>query len=411
MNRAVSILTAILLLVILVSTLLYMQIASAQLQQIYVRWVSFIGLTYGHDYAYSLCYGDGRLFVVGSYYNATGGGRNGIILALDPETGAILRYIYWTTLTSNEIYDCEVLGGYLMGVGWDSSGGGRWFIPVASTDLSTGTGYFWNSHPTGVDFGLAIASNGTDLLAVGVGTRVAGDLNWTIVRTRPGFPPPVWLFLFYNPSLNPDYPYSVGFHSATSRWWIVGNVSNQWHINLRRASDLGSDRAFNVTAGPTAWSIVFDEEGYAYVIGYNSLRKYSSDGSLVRANDAESGVVVTYIDNTVIGISNIIFENTVKPMVSLYNKDLGWVMAYVLNHTYPLHIVASPGGKAVVVGKNIYFAGWYLHPDGDYDWVVYCLNIETGDLPFPIPEPLYITVGIVLSSLVIGAIITRKIMD
>ncbi len=363
--------------IIILLSILKSNIAFSSGVSITTQWVVYSNISDNDDYAYATC-------SFGSYVYVTGStGYNFYVEAIDKDTGRII-YI-WSPGYGEELYDCVIINGdiYAVGYEWTWLGSYEWAIIRLDYSLNL-IDSVYEDVSSDEDIAYAVATDGSYLYIAGV-DKSPGDAQWRIEkRSLPGLD----LIKVYtvNPSSSNDYVYDIKINPADGKIWVIGFNGNKWkpHVEILD-KNLNKIKSFDIDisgVGGRAYSIVFDTNGYAYIVSEYATIKYSKDGYMVSLNSYIGGYkAILY--NDLLYIFNYEYDDITGYFIHYISvldaNKLTSIATVVLSTDVNGDSYFDIGDAFLDKDKNVIYVAGYNDAPGSDQWVIYSLSIKTPE--------------------------------
>jgi len=324
-----------------------------------IKWVKYLKLSGGDDYALGTCIHGGHLVVVGR------AGDSSAVAFFDRETGEVEEA--WRG-EGEAFVNCLSLGDALYVVGLHGV-------------------YLYRDAPL-----MRINSAYTAMHAAGgslylggyaeVGAGVRGASTW-LVEERTADMAPVRQAKVAG--VGEGYPIDLTTNPATGQLWAVG-----WHRDVVAHSlavvfteSLIETRRVDLPEGSPLhlgelYSGCFDEWGNAYVGGSRGVAKFTKDGRLLKAYDDADGYKMACVGDAVYAFGHSYAGDRWMHVMCIFDLDLNLLGELALSGGVPAHS-AFGSGKAAYDGQDIYVAGYDYALGGVRRWVVYAIAL--GERP------------------------------
>lgn len=390
-----------------------------------INWVKISNPTNLGEYAYGVCLLGQHLFVVG-FENQTSTGINYAwrIEQRHVDTGELVTTytIPFANGGNNRLFDCVSNATHVIAVGTYYAPSAppnplSYVVGVAVVNpISSTWSVYYFDQSIYEDAGLSVDTNGTHFYLAGYTryTQQPYDLDWLAAsfnhQTFEGVVKRVGI------STGDDLLISVAVNPVTGEAWFAGYYTGgdgypRWGLRIY-SLDFGEAGVTDLTdVVGYAYSIAFDTEGNAFVVGSTGVRKYSSAGTYLGNVTYLSGYKALYYRDRVVVIGNYYnaTANSYKPAIYFLNPadmSLEGGMFWILAPNYPYDITVNIG-KAATDGSNIYFAASIDFGNGDYGWIIYSLTIV--EQPIPINEPWYIDLILAVFAVSLATYAVKKV--
>jgi hypothetical protein len=217
-----------------------------------------------------------------------------------------------------------------------------------------------------------------------------------------------------NPS-SVDQAYALNINPITKQLWIVGDeLIRKFRVEILDL-DLNPIKIISKEDKViSAYSLDFDEDGYAYIGGYKIIAKYDKDGNEVATKK------VLYIASKLLYSKGYIFIAAVegigkymRHVLYIYDKNLNQVEKTVLSQDIDDNAWFSRG-KMALANENLYIAGIP-------EWTIYSISVsasqttinhDTTTSSAPITTEgfnlMYFIIGVAVATTIIMLILVRK---
>jgi len=333
-----------------------------------IKWVKYLKLSRGDDYALGACIHGDRLVVVGR------AGDFSTAVFFDKETGEVVE----TWRGEGEVFtNCLSLGGALYVVGPHGA------YLYRGTTLKKVKGVYTAIHAAGG--GLYLGG----YVERGMGRRKTS--TWLLEERTAGLAPVRQAEVA---GVGDGYPIDIAVNPATGQLWAVGwrreVASHSFHsfavvftVTLTEEQRIDLPEGGRLYFGEL-YSVCFDEWGNAYVGGSRGVAKFTKDGRLVKAYEGADGYKVVCMRDAVYAFGHSYAEGRWMHVLRIFNLDLNLLGEFVLSAGVLAHS-AFGSGRVAYDGQHIYVAG-YDYAQGARRWVVYAIaldetagEVQTGD--------------------------------
>jgi hypothetical protein len=372
----------------------YTPILKAQSLTIKVTWRVYSDPSENLDYVFGVCEAGDYIYIVGDQND------NARIEMRFKSNGSLVKV--WNPRGFYTLFDCVIVNNKLYVVGR------YWSIFVLDLELNLlaskhryldGPAYsviFYDEHI--YIAGWEIKEN-DDRWVVG---KWRAD-NLTLVKEYTSNPSSV------------DQAYALNINPITKQLWIAGvELIGKFRVEILDL-DLNPRKIISKEDRViSAYSLDFDEDGYAYIGGYKIIAKYDKDGNEVVTKK------VPYIASKLLYSKGYIFIAAVEKIgkymrhvLYIYDKNLNQVERTVLSQDIDddaKFIV----GKMALANENLYIAGIP-------EWTIYSISIsasqttinhDTTTSPAPITTEgfnlMYFIIGVAVATTIITIIFVRK---
>jgi len=369
-------------LLILVILLNYILIVEAQNLAVKINWSVLSNPIGGPSYAHAICETGEHIYIVGKH------GKYGRIEIRYKINGALLKD--WIAKEDSYFIDCVIFNGkfYVLDQGWKI-----WVFDL-NLNLITST----QKNTKGLSYSIAFYDN--YIYVAGVEHLDYYDGSWRVEKWKAEDLSFVKEYSS-NPTPRYDLIYSIGINPITRQLWVIGFEDSL--INLRvEILDLdlnlikvaGKDEENHLINSlmlsnvkplylskymPIAMSVVFDEDGYAYVSRHAYIAKYDKYGNKIALKKVQNWPSIDkllYANNYIYAAASELLDKYRSHVLYIFDKELNEINKIVLNRYTFFNIQEDSyfgAGKMAFDGKNLYIAGsveklWTVM------WITYSLS-------------------------------------
>jgi hypothetical protein len=130
---------------------------------------------------------------------------------------------------------------------------------------------------------------------------------------------------------------------------------------------------------PIAMSVVFDEDGYAYVSRHAYIAKYDKYGNKIALKKVPNWPSIDkllYVNNHIYAAASELFDKHRSHVLYIFDKELNEINKIILNKRTLFNIYEDSylgAGKMAFDGKNLYIAG-SVEKAWTVMWIIYSLS-------------------------------------
>jgi len=378
---------------------------------IVINWVQFSNISMSDDRAFGACgYGD-YVYIVG-YDSAPGNPQFRIEMRAKSDGRLIKNWTHNPSRGEDLLWSCIVAQGRLYTVGYDSVPGNKeWAILMFDLNLNLLKNV--SSNPSGYDDETrSIATDGSYLYVLGI-DRSPGNVQWRIEKRNLDDLSLVAVYTS-NPSNGDDWVEDIGISPRTNLIWVVGSDGYSGGDTIRiEILDKNLNRLFvSRLFGGIAYSLDFDEEGFAYIAYRDGVAKIEPTGNIVNTTRGDGYYnrmfKIAYFKGY-IWVSDIISN---KPAVHVISKDLTSAFTINLYYYYSREGFEIPGfaGKMAYDASNLYFTGSIQMRKGiDYrpSWAIFSISLNpTSGAGVTVTSTITVTAEAVPQTVTLTQVIT-----
>ena len=345
-----------------------------------VDWVKYANPSTGMDQAYGVCGVGDVIYIIGSAQKSLIDYSFRIEMR-NKSTGELIKI--WELNPSDdmdELFNCIIIGDKLYAVGYEYSGAGGWFDyqwSIVELDLQLNLVKNVTINPTdGDDKAISLVSDGSYLYVVGfksISSLYGEDTAWFIAKLDLTTLDTVKTVEF-NPSEDEDRVSDIGINPITQELWVVGgNRSYAQLLILDKDLSIVKSKVFTEYWGE-GYSIVFDGEGYGYLVAEFATYKLSPSGENISL-EAIGGYKALVAFNKLF-IGDTVYLTGARQALHILDLRPSVIKTVVLDNTTETESYFAIGRMYYSDGR-IYIAGYESNGE-DYTWVIYCVSIYTA---------------------------------
>jgi uncharacterized protein YxjI len=380
--------------------ILFVNIFAIQCNAQQVNWIVYADQSPGRDFTGSVCESDRYVYVVGAD-SSLGDLQFRIEKRLKSNGELVKEWTYNPLIGYDMLYGCVIINNVLYAVGAES---GKWVVLKVHVDLDKfdifeqelGRGYY--------NYAKSIVSDGHYLYIAGI-DYVSGDDEWRVEKRTIS---DLSLIKAYtsNPSKR-DNLLDIGVNPVTGELWIVGSEwegkGAQWRVEIL-SKDLDLVKVIELGIRGDAYSITFDRQGNAYVVGSLGVVKFDKFGNELKMKeiDGESVLEINgklYVlsgDRSEKGQTHI-YVNTLDNDLNVIGERLVLSMKELKMERDEIAGISFIGGKMTFDNENIYAAGNLWKVNSSYrfthsEWVIVSIKVlEKGTSVLTLTTTTYTT--------------------
>jgi len=320
-----------------------------------IKWVKYLKLGRGDDYALGACIHGNHLVVIGS------AGDFSTAVFFDKETGEAVES--WRG--EGEVFtSCLSLGDALYVVGPHGA------YLYRGAPLKKVKGAYTAIHAA--EGGLYLGG----YMERGMGRRKTS--TWLLEERTAGLAPVRQAEVA---GVGEGYPIDIAVNPATGQLWAVGwrrDVASHSFAVVFTAA-LTEEQRIDLPEGGRPYlgelyGVCFDEWGNAYVGGSCGVAKFTKDGRLVKAYEDADGYKVVCTEDAVYAFGHSYAEGRWMHVLRIFDLDLTLLREVALSGGVPAHS-SFGSGRAACDERHIYVAG-YDYAQGARRWVVYAIALD-----------------------------------
>lgn len=349
-----------------------------------VNWVIRSNPSEGDDYANAICGVGDYIYVVGVENDTRGN--------LRIEKRKIDGELVTTWTYNNEglgYADCIAVDDKIYIIGYS------WIVLVLDLDLNLIECVKSNTYSRQAK-AYAILSDGKYLYIVGYdeGNSLL-DRMWRIEKRILNNLSLVDVYVS-NPSDLDDVTYGVGINPVTGNLWVIGfdwiDDLQKWRIEVLDRESLKLIKIIRLELSPLfifdgPFSISFDDEGNAIIVGSGGIVKVNENGNVIALNTGYYEHFKSLYLGSYIYVVGKEYDNFFS--IPIFQKWFWYLYVYNSNLslinkiTLGLTDVSFLRGKFHVEGSNIYVAGSAKNHQEpfDWEWTIYSIDFEKALVP------------------------------